>query len=659
MRGRAARIAPATAAPLTRGSSELDDGWFRSLVEDLAVIVWEADPADGMNRFVNRQAETLLGYSVDEWITQPCFWESHLHPGDRIGVVSACHDAAERGESHSLEYRMIAADGRTVWIRDLIQVVPREDGRPLLRGVMVDITVEKENEQALQEATQQYRALVEQAPVCTYRQSASGDRLLYIGPQIEALTGYTAEEWVDDRFALWLHPDDRDAVLAEVARCRTEEREFEMEYRFLTRDGRTIWVLDRTVPIRDAAGRVEFRQGFLLDVTSAREAKAALQVRDAQLRQAQKLEAIGNLAGVVAHDFNNVLLVVRGYSALLLERLGETAEAQSLLEIDAAAERGAELVHQLLAYGRRQWLEPDDADLNAIVRETLTFLRRLIGEDIELRTRLENALPTVRLDRARVEEAIVNLAANARDAMPGGGTLEIATRSIELTEDDAGLGLSRGHYVALSVSDTGVGMDAAVAAQVFDPFFTTKLDGNGTGLGLAMVYGFAGQSGGAIGVETSAGDGTTFTLYFPASGAAALASDTEVKLQPRDGGREGILLVEDEPQVRTVIAEMLRSSGYEVLDAAGPLEALELLADDATTIDLVLTDLVMPELGGIDLAQRARELRPTVQVLFMSGYAPPLTPGDDPATHDSLLLKPFGHAELTAAVGSALERAEP
>jgi two-component system, cell cycle sensor histidine kinase and response regulator CckA len=637
----------------------LDEERFRSLVEDLDAVVWEADAADDKNRFVSRNAEAVLGYSIEEWLTQPSFWEDHLHPDDRAATIAAHRTTTERGESHTLEYRMIAADGRTVWIGDRVRVVLGDDGRPLLRGVMVDITADKENELALCEATQQYRALVEQAPICTYRQDASGERLLYIGPQAEELTGYAPEEWADDRFADWLHPDDRDRVLQDVARCRAEGRAFEMEYRLLTRDDRTIWVLDRTVPIRDERGRIAFRQGFVLDITAAKEAETALHVRDAQLRQAQKLEAIGNLAGVVAHDFNNVLLVIRGYCALLLEPPADTAEADSVLQIDAAAERGADLVRQLLAYGRRQRLEPVDSDLNMIVTETSTFLRRLIGEDVELRTRLDAWLPAVYVDPARIEEAIVNLAANARDAMPGGGTLEIATRVADLPDDDDELGLPGGRYVALSVTDTGVGMDGSVAAQVFDPFFTTKLEGHGTGLGLAMVHGFAAQSRGAVSVETAAGEGTTFTLYFPASVAAASAPEPKPKPRPLQAGGESILLVEDEPQVRNVVAKMLRRNGYEVVDVARPAQALELLADGATTVDLLVTDVVMPEMSGIELAKRARALRSDVRVLFMSGYEPALTPEDDRALRASLLLKPFGYLELTAAVHAALERAVP
>ena len=492
---------------------------IRSLVEDLEAVVWEARADDERHRFVNRQAEELLGYPIEEWLNRPRFWEDHLHPDDRETTVDACRAATERAESYTLEYRMIAADGRVVWVRDLVRVHSCGDGRALLRGVMVDNTAEKEAELALHETTQQYRALVEQAPICTYRQIASGDQLLYLGPQIESLTGYMPEEWSDGLFSDRLHPEDREYVLEEVTRCRSENREFSMEYRFTARDGRTVWLLDKTVPIRNDEGGIAFRQGFLLDVTPAKEVEAALQVRETQLRQTQKLEAIGNLAGGVAHDFNNVLLVIRGYCALLLDQMVGRAETEQVLHIEAAAERGARLVRQLLAYGRRQRLEPVRANLNQLLAETLTFLERLIGEDVELRTNLDPDIPPVCIDPARLEEAVVNLAANARDAMPSGGTLEIATRTVELPRDDDGLCPPGGRYVALSVTDTGMGMDDETAGQIFDPFFTTKPEGQGTGLGLAMVHGFLSQSGGSVDIQTAVGKGTTFTLYFPSSQA--------------------------------------------------------------------------------------------------------------------------------------------
>jgi two-component system, cell cycle sensor histidine kinase and response regulator CckA len=515
----------------------------------------------------------------------------------------------------------------------------------------------REDGRALCETTQHYRALVEQAPVCTYRQVASGDELLYLGSQIEALTGYRPEEWSDALFGERLHPDDRDRVLSEVSRCRSEGREFWMEYRFIARDGRTAWLLDKTVPIRDDAGGIAFRQGFLLDITPAKEAEAALRLREEQLRQTQKLEAIGNLAGGVAHDFNNILLVIRGYCSLLLTQLAGTPEAEQLIEMDAAAERGADLVRQLLAYGRRQRLEPVRANLNDLVAETVTFLERLIGDDVELRTSLDADIPSVRVDPVRLEEAIVNLAANARDAMPAGGTLEIATETVELPREEDDPGLPHGRYVALSVTDTGLGMDDVTARRIFDPFFTSKPDGEGTGLGLAMVHGFVAQSAGAIDVQTAAGRGTTFTLYFPVVAGAPEQRDAPPISEPGAGGSERILLVEDRGDVRQVIGEMLRRSGYEVVAVSRPVEALEVVAEDAAAVDLVVTDVVMPEMSGIELAKLVRGVRPEVPVLLISGFASSSAAEIHLMSRHHLLQKPFDSTELGSAVRAALEPA--
>ncbi len=514
----------------------------------------------------------------------------------------------------------------------------------------------RENTRDLALGDQQYRALVEQAPVCTYRQVASGDGLAYLGPQVEMLTGYRPEEWSDSLFAERLHPDDREDVLAEVSRCRAEGRAFSMEYRFITRDGRTVWLFDKTVPIRDQDGCIVFRQGFLLDVTPEKEAEAALRVREEQLLQSQRLEAIGNLAGGVAHDFNNILLVIRGYCGLLLEHLEGVEATEQVEQIDAAAERGADLVRQLLAYGRRQRLEPVRANLNELVGDIHTFLERLIGEDVELRTSLDADLPPVYVDTARIEEAIVNLAANARDAMPDGGTLVIATQTVDLSRA-AVEGLPGGRYVALSVTDTGEGMEEAVARQVFDPFFTTKPEGEGTGLGLARVHGLVAQSGGAVHVQSAPGAGATFTLYFPVVAGVPERRSSRPATERRAAGNGRILLVEDRADVRAVIGEMLRRTGYDVVPASHPSDALELLAEEAFEVDLVLTDVVMPDMSGVELARLARNVRREIPVLLMSGYLAPAVLEARAASPHSLLHKPFGPAELVAAVRGALESA--
>jgi signal transduction histidine kinase/ActR/RegA family two-component response regulator len=385
---------------------------------------------------------------------------------------------------------------------------------------------------------------------------------------------------------------------------------------------------------------------------------AAFASLEEQYRQAQKMEAVGQLAGGVAHDFNNLLTIISGYSELLLSRLPADDPSRELVEeIYMAGERAAGLTRQLLAFSRKQVLEPRVIDLNRIVDEAGKMLRRLIGEDVEVVTRLEDRLPKVKVDPGQAEQILVNLAVNARDAMPRGGRLTIATAAVEI---DAGYARSHlevepGRHVRITVSDTGEGMDAATAARVFEPFFTTKAKGKGTGLGLATVYGIVKQSGGSIEVSSQPGKGTSFEIYLPTAGveAAELAPPAPV---PALDGAETLLLVEDDPQVRALSRLALSMHGYAVLEAGNGEEAVRLSDGHAGPIHLLVTDVVMPRMGGRQLAEALRARRPSMKVLFLSGYT------DDAMMRHGIshaevafLPKPFTPAALAAKVREALD----
>jgi signal transduction histidine kinase len=336
------------------------------------------------------------------------------------------------------------------------------------------------------------------------------------------------------------------------------------------------------------------------------------------LRHAQRMEAIGQLAGGIAHDFSNLLLVIRGYSALVIGAAVDDKMRDQVTKIDQAAERASELTAQLLAYSRQQVLMPETTDLNVVVRETLGMLDRLIGDDVEVRAEYEDDLPTVMIDPSQVGQVILNLAINARDAMPDGGILAIRTRAAELDHiyARAHAEVTPGRYVLLEITDSGVGMDGETQARVFDPYFTTKEAGNG--LGLATVYGIIRQSGGHIWLYSEVGLGTTFRIYFP-------PTDTDLQrapaIKPSDlSGTETVLIVEDAPMVRMLVTEMLISYGYTVLEARSSTEAFELVKNHNGPIDLLLTDVVMPELNGRELAEQLVRSRPTLKVLFTSGY---------------------------------------
>ena len=369
---------------------------------------------------------------------------------------------------------------------------------------------------------------------------------------------------------------------------------------------------------------------------------------EGQLIQAQKMEAVGRLAGGVAHDFNNLLTVILGYNEMLSEQVKNDPEAlDAVLEVHKAAERATALTNQLLAFSRRQVAVPRVLDLNQVVRQIDKMLRRIIGEDIELETRLAPDLPPVKADPSHIDQVIMNLAVNARDAMPKGGKLSIETAATHLTDEYAAghIGVTAGPYVMLAISDTGVGMDALTRARIFEPFFTTKEKGKGTGLGLSIVYGIVKQHGGEILVYSEPGQGTVFKIYIPVA-APAVAAAPSATLQATAQAASGtILLVEDEQQVRNLTRAMLARQGYRILEAGSTENALDLARDDAQTIDLLLTDIVMPHMSGVDLADEIRKIRPGIRVLFMSGYT------DLAVVHQGILSAemPFIQKPFTAA----------
>jgi len=424
---------------------------------------------------------------------------------------------------------------------------------------------------------------------------------------------------------------------------------FEIEHRLLV-GGRVKWVSVRGEPERDADGRVVRVIGVTQDVTDRRRLEE-------QFRQAQKMEAVGRLAGGVAHDFNNLLTVINGYSEMLLPEHPATHPHHSALNaIRDAGERAAGLTSQLLSFSRRAIIEPRVFDPNAVVGESAKLLHRLIGEDISFATALDPTVSRVRADPGQLGQVVMNLTVNARDSMPGGGKLTIETRNVEL---DAEFCRSRpeitpGWYVLLAVSDTGTGMTPEVQARIFEPFFTTKGEGQGTGLGLATVFGIVQQFGGQVEVYSEVGVGSTFKVYLPAVDSPT--TQATAASSPVVSGAEVVLLVEDQAEVRRFASIALQGYGYRVLAAADGKAALA-LADTQPTIDLLVTDVVMPEMNGRELAERLRARRPGLKVIYMSGYT------DDAVVRhgvigasDAFLQKPFTPLALAAKVREALDR---
>ena len=478
--------------------------------------------------------------------------------------------------------------------------------------------------------------------------------LVYVNSGFEAMTGYTAAE-VLGRNCRFLQGRDTDpAAVAALRAALRDGRPALVELLNYRKDGKPFWNALSVVPLRDAAERLTHVVAVQTDVTP-------FKALEAQLQQSQKMEAVGQLASGVAHDFNNLLTVISGFTDVARGGLPPGDPADPLLaEVLAAGARAADLTRQLLAFSRRQVLQPKVVELNALVGGVQRMLARVIGEDVTLAAALSPAAGAVRVDPGQFEQVLLNLAVNARDAMPTGGRLTIETGAAELdAEYAAGRAEVRpGRYALVAVSDTGCGMAAEVQARIFEPFFTTKPAGKGTGLGLATVFGIVKQSGGHVAVYSEVGRGTTFKVYLPP--APAPASAAERTPPPAPGGRETVLLVEDEGKVRALAGLALRRAGYAVLEAGGADEAAAVTAAHRGAVDLLLTDVVMPGTGGRALAERMAAAAPGLRVLYMSGYT------DDAVVRHGVLhaevaflQKPFTVDGLLRKVRGALDAPGP
>ena len=478
-------------------------------------------------------------------------------------------------------------------------------------------------------------------------------RWLKVPPTLCRLLGYQEAELLAIRSDDVTHPEDREADRRQRDRLiRGEARSFDLEKRFLRRNGSVVWVYLNCSIVQDAAGRPLYLLAYLRDVTERKNLED-------QLRQAQKMEAVGQLAGGIAHDFNNLLTAIQGNAELLLTALDtRDPRRMDVLEIARAAHRAATLTRQLLAFSRKQVLQPRIVSLNGVVTDLTAMLRRIIGEDIELRLDLDAGLGRVLADAGQLEQVITNLSVNARDAMPQGGALTLRTRNVSADEIPAGDREAPpllGELVALSVADTGTGMDERTQARLFEPFFTTKELGRGTGLGLATVYGIVRQSGGHIRVNTRLHEGSTFTVYLPLVEGDAEADATGHSPTVPASGSETVLVVEDEEAVRALARRVLTAKGYRVLDAASATEALKLADGGRRRLDLLVTDVVMPGMGGPALAEQLVAQQPGLRVLYISGYAEEAIRRQGTlAAGGALLEKPFTADELARRVRQAL-----
>jgi PAS domain S-box-containing protein len=516
-----------------------------------------------------------------------------------------------------------------------------------------DITDRRNLENARISAEFRYHTLVEQVAAISYvAELGMEGKWLYVSPQVQNIFGYSAEEWLAESQNWIQHvPIEDHAVIWSAEEASTRGAPFHVEYRVVRKDGKTIWVSDTAVVVGDA-GQQPIMEGIIVDITERKQ-------HENQSQQSRRMEAVGRLAGGIAHDFNNLLTIINGYAELALNRAGLPAGATAdVQQISGAAERAAALVRQLLAFSRRQVLQPKAIDVNGIVLGLDKLLRRLIDENIEMRTICAEKLGTVKADPAQIEQVVMNLVVNARDAMPHGGKLTVETSNVELDEGYASeqVTVKPGKYVMLAVSDTGIGMDAEAQTHIFEPFYTTKGAGRGTGLGLSTVYGIVKQSGGYIWVYSEVNRGTTFKLYLPCVNAALAPEKIGTKDPKAAHGTETILLVEDEDAVRELARTVLESHGYAVFEAVSAEEAEELACKRDGNIDLLLTDVVMPAMSGRELAKRISARAPQTRVLYMSGYTDNvIAQGGVLEAGVSFLQKPFSPRALAAKVREVLD----
>jgi two-component system cell cycle sensor histidine kinase/response regulator CckA len=600
--------------------------------------------------------EAMLGFSSAEWLADPMLWFKQLHPDDRERVLAEFYNGHDRSRPILSEYRLLARDSRVVWVHDEAVVVRNECGLPssFMQGVMSDISESRQEEEALQKSEAKFRAIFERVAVGIALVGIKG-RLMEGNPALQEMLGYSGEELRGRVFSDFTHADDAAEDTNHYKELVAGKRDhYQMEKRFIRKDGEVIWGLQNVSVVRGIENESPFIICMVENITEHKQLEN-------HFLQSQKMETVGRLAGGIAHDFNNILTVIRGYSQLLVRELDKDHPLrENVDEIGRSTERAEILTRQLLALSRRQVMEMKVIDLNELLQNLEKMLCRLIGEDVELTTVLAEGIGRVKVDPGQIEQVILNLAVNARDAMPSGGKLALETENIEIDESYARsyVSVTPGRYVILSVSDTGVGMPPEVKDRIFEPFFTTKGKGKGTGLGLSTVYGIVKQSGGNIWVYSELGHGTTFKIYFPRveGEAEPLTSKNETEQLPR--GDETVLLVEDESSVRGLAARVLREQGYNVLEATDGNGAMNLAQEQKDEkIHLLLTDMVMPRMGGKELVKWMEVLHPGIRVLFISGYTEHAV-----AQHSVLKLgtpflqKPFSPTSLAKKVREVLDK---
>ena len=625
------------------------DERFKFVARATNDVIWDWDIKT--NALVwNDSVETVFGHKQNKIFPEIQWWYDHIHPEDRDRVVGGIHAVLENGgTAWGDTYRYLRTDGKYANVMDRGYIARDVAGNALrMIGAMTDVTERSRSEAAIRFQAQLLNA-VQQAVVATDPDGV----VIFWNSYAEKLYGWTAAEAVGKQIEdLTPSPFLRDHA-TEIAEKGAAGDSWTGEFLVQGKAGKAFPALLTTAPVRDETGRVLGFVRVSIDLTERRNLEE-------QFRQSQKMDAVGRLAGGIAHDFNNLLTVIRLNTEIIMEGFDPTdPRSEDVKQIRSAAERASALTRQLLAFSRKQILQPRVLDLNSVVSSVEPMLRRLIGEDITIASSCA-ARGYIVADPGQLEQILVNLVVNARDAMPQGGTISIETGNVELDETYTSehAPVIPGRYVMLAVGDNGIGMNRDIREHAFDPFFTTKEAGKGTGLGLATVYGIVKQSGGYVWIYSEPGLGTTLKLYFPEVSSATAFKAEEYKAVPKEGARgsETILLVEDEEAVRGLAARILQRQGYRVISAQHGREAMDIATKEEGRIDLVLTDIVMPGMNGRGLVERLAGIRPRIKSLYMSGYT------DDDIVRrgfvepsKSFLQKPFTSEALLRTVRKVLD----
>ncbi len=631
---------------------------YKLVSENAADVIWLWDLVQGRCTYMSPSVRQLRGFSPEEALPQPMDQAMPPEVASRIAAETQTRIAAVEGGDETARIRTneveyLRKNGTAVSTETVTRLLSDGSGKVThMVGVTRDLSRRKE-------AEKNYRDIFEGALEGIYRTSPEGKNLA-ANPALARMLGYCSPEDIvsaveDSAHQVWLDPGDRSRYTA-LLEAEGSVRGFECQYR--RRDGSAIWVSINARKVCGVDGKTLYYDGFIQDVTERKRVEGEKARLEGELRQAQKLESIGRLAGGVAHDFNNLLTVINGYSGFLLKGLKAGNPLRFYAgEIRTAGERAASLTKQLLAFSRKQVIEPRVLDLNETVRESAPMLQRLIGEDVTLDTRLDGSLGQTMADPDQIHQVIMNLAVNARDAMPEGGRLVIETGNVELNSGDTAAAHPEarpGPYVVMTFTDTGRGMDESVRRQIFDPFFTTKEVGKGTGLGLSTVYGIVRQSDGWIDVSSDVGMGTTFRVYLPRIDAGAVPEEMAT-VPAAEGGNETILVVEDQDSVRVFAAAALNQHGYRVLESPDGDDAIALAARHPERLDLLVTDVVLPGMNGKELSERLTKVRPDLKVLFISGYTADVIAERGVLERGvAFLHKPFTPEELAAKVREVL-----